>query len=107
MPRAVNAVECRLQQALFVWLKPVFAECADPTNLRRSVEHWIGELGALSRAMARITGDDKKEQMKPLQKRKQRVYKLRLEMVRREALPETGEQFAQNWADYYLSRRRE
>jgi ferritin len=104
VPRAANAIEERLQQALFAWLKPIFDVSADPVRLRRSVNHWIGELAALSRAYARLKEDDRDtvaSQRKLLDKRKGRIFLLLKNRASTEAPNANGEAFADNWRETY------
>lgn len=105
VPRAGNDFLGRLQQGLFVWLKPVFDESSDPARLRRSVDHWVLELDALARAMARNAklADEvtRKQNHKSLNLRIRRVYKNLLSRVTAECSEEVREAFAANWEEHY------
>ena len=104
VPRSDKAVAERLQQSLFVWLKPVFDVSLDAAKLRRSVEHWIGELAAIACAYqptAALDAEPRKAARAPLNKRKARVFKNLLHRVEREAPGEPAETFKANWSEHY------
>jgi 5-methylcytosine-specific restriction endonuclease McrA len=106
VPRAAGAVRERLQQTLYGWLQPIFKESCDPARLRKSVDHWIGELVGLSRAYCRAedraaSRDAAKAAQKPVNKRIKRVFGNLQKRIREECLPETAEAFQANWSRYY------
>jgi hypothetical protein len=107
VPRAEHDLVGRLQQSLFLWLQPIFAASADPAKLRRSVDHWIGELVGLSHALVKIKRDEgedtdaAKAARKPVAARIKRVYQNLRQRVQREAPTEAADQFLANWDEYY------
>jgi 5-methylcytosine-specific restriction endonuclease McrA len=103
VPRAGNDVRGRLQQTLFLWLQPVFGESQNVPRLQKSIQHWIDELAALSKAYRATTDEENEEapERKRVNKRILRVFKLLRERVHSEASPETAEKFDDNWKDYY------
>ena len=104
VPRSDHAVAERLQQSLFVWMKPVFDASGETAGLRRSVEHWIAELASLASAYqgtGALEKDQRKTARAPLNKRKSRVFKNLLDRVAREARGEASETFKANWTEHY------
>ncbi|MCE9544108.1 MAG: RRXRR domain-containing protein [Planctomycetia bacterium] len=104
VPRADNDYLGRMQQAIYVWLKPVFDVSTDPARLRRSVDHWTAELDQLAHAYShteKLTGDARKAERKKLTARRTRIGKNLLARVRREASGEVAEAFATNWSEHY------
>ena len=104
VPKAGHDILGRLQQSLFLWLRPVFDVSADPARLRRSVDHWLGELDALASALQTVETlpeEERKTARKPINARKNKVYTNLLERVEREAPGDIGEAFASHWTDYY------
>ncbi len=104
VPKAENEFRGRLRQALFLWMQPIFAVSADRVKLRRSVEHWVGELGALAHAYQNTNGSEKAEAKvarKPINRRKARVFRNLLSRVEREAPEEIAAPFAENWKEHY------
>lgn len=106
VPRAANAVAERLRQCLFAWLKPVFdaAEDGHRQKLRKSVEHWIGELDGLAkayRAAERLEQSAAKAAAKALDTRKNRIYKNLRERIIAEAPDGPGTEFAEHWTETY------
>ena len=98
VPKAENDFKGRLQQALFVWLLPVFQESPDRDRLRRSVTHWVGQLDALARARHR---SEDPAGRKAIDASVRRVYRLLLARVGREAGAAAAEQFRENWREHY------
>jgi hypothetical protein len=107
VPRAGNDCLGRVQQALYVWMKPVFDDSPDPDRLRRSVDHWITELDALAHCYAKIerkeTLDEerKKRERQLVDRRKRRVFQNLRTRVRQEASAEVAESFEKNWSKTY------
>jgi len=104
VPRAGNDFKGRLQQALYVWLKAVFDESANRDTLRRSVDHWIGELVALAAVYRKSESLDQeggKEVTRNADKRKRKVFRNLRDRVAREAPEEVAEQFTENWRTTY------
>jgi len=104
VPRAGNDFRSRLQQALYVWLKPVFDQTENAARLRRSVDHWIGELDGLARWWAkceRLDADACKQERKAVTKRRGRVYKNLLARIDREVAEDAAERFRELWKKTY------
>lgn len=103
VPRAGNDIAGRLQQSLFLWLRPVFDESLERVKLKKSIDHWISELAALGRAFQRsdASDEDTKVQRSLLSKRMQKVFKNLRERVHREANPDTAANFDENWTEHY------
>lgn len=106
VPRAGNDVQGRLQQSLFLWLQPVFAASSDPAKLRKSLEHWIGELDSLANRLRRLTAselseEEAKGERKRLDARIKKVYENLRERVIREAPREVSASFLENWKEHY------
>ncbi len=100
VPRAGNDYRGRLQQALYVWLKPIFDRSEQPATLRRSVDHWIAELDGLARwraAAEQLDDDARKEQTR----RRTRVYRNLLARIDREMPDDVAERFREAWATTY------
>lgn len=98
VPQAEHDFAGRLRQSLFAWLLPVFGESPDRDKLRRSVDHWVGELDGLARALHKAAD---KEERKPLNKRVNRVYRNLLERVGKEATFDVAEKFREDWKEHY------
>jgi len=104
VPRAGNDAKGRLQQALYVWTKPVFDVSENAGALRRSIDHWIAELDALARWYRKTRTLDEaaaKEERKKIDRRKNHVYKNLRERVGRECTGDLIEQFKENWGRTY------
>lgn len=106
VPRAAHDVIGRLQQSLFLWMQPIFAASSDPVKLRKSVEHWIGELGALSQTLQTIKQNyldpaEAKAARKPVDARLKRVFENLRQRVAREAPADAATAFLENWSEHY------
>ncbi len=98
VPRAGNDFKSRLQQTLFGWLVPVFAESPDRDRLRRSIDHWITVLEGCARGYVKFPqGETRKE----IDARVKKTYKNLLARVPKEASHETAEKFKENWQEHY------
>ena len=102
--RADNACRKRLQEALFVWLKPVFEVTQKAQQLRKSVVHWIGELckprTALRRTGTRRRGSSQGRAAKA-QSAQESDHKHIRARVRQEAPADLADSFDDNWAETY------
>jgi len=98
VPKAGNAVACRVAQALAAWLAPVFQGSADPARLRRGVEYWARRFEALARENGGATD---KEARKPVNARIARVCEGLLARLAREAATDAVEAFREHWTEHY------
>ncbi len=104
VPKSENSFRDRLQQALFAWLKPVFDASPATDRLRLSIEHWICELDGLAKAYQPTKGlaaADSKDARKPINGRKNRVFRNLVSRIGREVPGEISATFAHNWEEHY------